>query len=227
MSAIKSQLAALSGTVPSAAPQSTLARHIAADLKGGETKHNYTMSVIAAAILQAYKGNLRDIPEAVKLCAGKSVKARAYLAGFQAVQESVRPVSYKGKLDSAENADVRDRIEGLARAAEFDFEAAYLAVFVNAKIESAANRKAKTVPVVAESVAPVAQAESDDSAVDAGESVTVDIGTAVDAVADAIRFGMLNADELTLIRAALAMIDAPVNGYLPANSSAEAYDTAH
>ncbi len=210
MTALKSQLASLAGTVPSGAPQSSLARYIVADLKGGEAKHNFTMQVIATAIVQAFRGNQRDIPEAVKVCAGKSVKARAYLAGFQAIANDVKPIPYTGKLDAASNAPVRDAIDSAARHAEFEFEAAYLAVMANAKIESAFNRKAKakTAPAVAE-VTEASAMPASDTPTATVDATVVDIGDAVDAVVDAIKLGMLDAGELVLLRAALAAHDTP------------------
>lgn len=200
MAAIKSQLEVMAGTVKTINPQSAIARFIYGELKGGEHKHDYTMSVIAAAIEQAYKGNVRDIPEAVALCTGKSAKARAYHAGFHAIAEMVAPVKYIGKLADAGNASVREDIADKARAASCEFELAYLASIQNGKVEAAFNRKAKakTAPVVADAV-------TSDAPAMVADGVVVDIATSVDAVVLAMQAGLLSPDEMELLRVALAV----------------------
>lgn len=206
MAAIKSQLDALSGNVKTINPQSAIARFIFGELKGGEHKHDYTMSVISAAIEQAYKGNTRDIPEAVALCTGKSAKARAYHAGFHAIAEMVAPVKYVGKLADAGNAGVREQIANDARSASCEFELAYLASIQNGKVEAAFNRaaKAKTAPAMADAMAaPV----TDAAPVMMTDSVVVDIATSVDAVVQAIQGGMLSVEERLALRVALAMVE--------------------
>lgn len=205
--AIKSQLEALSGKVATAAPQSHLARFIAGELKGGETKHNYAMSVIHSAIEQALKGNQRDIPEATKLCVGKAVKARAYLAGFHVIADSVKPIAYTGKLADAANAPVRTLIADHARAMACEFEVAFLATIENAKVEAAFVRAAKA------KAAPAAPAEGEEAAPVAApvamvDAVIVDIATSVQAVVDALAAGLLEAGEMTAIANALALYNA-------------------
>lgn len=204
--AIKSQLEVMTGKVKSVAPQSALARFIFGDLKGGEHKHNYAMSVIRAAIEQAYKGNTRDIPEALALCTGKAAKARAYQAGFHAIADMVAPVKYTGKLADADNASVRDAIASATNHAACEFEIAYLATAENIKVEAAFNRKAKAkaapaveAPAVAavEAVAPVATVDA----------VVVDIATSVEAVIKAMQAGLLDATEVQMLRVALSAVD--------------------
>lgn len=202
---IKSQLTALAGAVATINPQSAIARFIFGEVKGGEAKHDFAMTMVHGAIEQALKGNQRDIPEAVKLCTGKSIKARAYHAGFHVIADSVKPMTYTGKLADADNASVRNAIATTARSLSCEFEVAYLATIENAKVEAAFNRKAKakTVPTVASD----APASNDDTVpAPAVEAVTVDIGTSVEAVVQAIGAGMLNAGELEMIRLALALV---------------------
>lgn len=204
--AIKSQLEAMTGKVRTAAPQSALARFIFGDLKGGEHKHNYAMTVIRAAIEQAYKGNTRDIPEAVALCTGKSAKARAYQAGFHAIADMVAPVKYTGKLADADNASVRDAIASATTHAACEFELAYLATIENIKVEAAFNRKAKAkaAPAV-DAPAVEASVEAVAAPVATVDAVVVDIATSVEAVVKAMQAGLLSADEIDGIAAALTL----------------------
>lgn len=206
---IKSQIAVMSGKVPSAAPQSHLARFIAGEIKGGESKHDYAMGVVHSAIEQALKGNQRDIPEAVKLVQGKAIKARAYLAGFHVIADSVKPVTYNGKLADAGNASVRQHIADTARHLACKFEIAYLATIENAKVEAAFNRnaKAKTVPpseAANDGVADGAPAVP----VATVDTVVVDIGDSVAAVVQAMQKGLLEAAEIDAIAAALTLWNA-------------------
>lgn len=209
MSAIKSQLAALSGAVATVQPQSQLARMIVADLKGGEAKHNFHMSIIASAIVQALKGNQRDIPEAVKLCVGKSAKARSYHAGFAAIIHELAPVKYVGKLDLPTNAAAREEIALRSQALEFAFEGAFLAMLQQCKDESAASRAATKAEKDASAGAPVASDTSADAPVATvvAEHAVVEIDTAVDAVCRALDAKLLNADEVARIRYTLALYD--------------------
>lgn len=204
MAAIKSQLVALAGAVKTINPQSAVARFIFGELKGGEHKHDYTMSVISAAIEQAYKGNTRDIPEAVALCTGKSVKARAYHAGFHAIADSVKPLTYAGKLADACNVNIRQNIADFSKRSACEFELAYLATIQNAKVESAFNRKAKakTAPVVADAAPVAAPAPAM-----VADGVVVDIATSVDAVVQAMQAGLLSSAEMEMLRVALAVVD--------------------
>lgn len=200
----------MSGTVSAVAPQSHIARFIFGDVKGGEHKHDFAMSVVHTAIEQALKGNCRDIPEAMKFCTGKSVKARAYLAGFHVIADSVKPVAYTGKLADAANAPVRTVIADSARHLACEFELAFLATVENAKVlakfERDAKAKAKTAPVVAEAGADSAnKGAADTLPLPVGEVVSVDIGTSVDAVVQAMDAGMLSAAEIDAIAGALAL----------------------
>lgn len=208
---MKSQLESLSGKVATVSTLSHLARFIAGELKGGETKHDYAMGVVHGAIEQALKGNCRDIPEATKLCGGKSVKARAYLAGFHVIADSVKPIPYTGKLADASNAAVRSQIHDDARALACEFEVAYLATVQHAKVEAAFNKqaKAKTAPAVAAATSD--ETAPADAPVMAVEAVVVDIATSVEAVVQAMQAGLLDASELTMLRAALATLDAPLD----------------
>jgi hypothetical protein len=205
---IASQLKALSGNVAVINPQSHIARFIFGELKGGEHKHDYSMGIVRTAIQQALQGNTRDIPEAVKLCTGKSVKARAYLAGFHVIADSVKPMAYQGKLADKENVLVRQQIIDHAQFLSCEFEVAYLATIENAKIEAAFNKKAKakTAPVVAAPADAANEAVAPASApVMSVDSVVVDIATSVDAVVQALQAGMLSAHEIEMLALALAV----------------------
>lgn len=206
--ALKSQIAVMAGTVSNVTPQSHLARFVFGELKGGEHKHDFAMGVIHSAIEQALKGNQRDIPETVKLCTGKSVKARAYLAGFHVIADSVKPMTYTGKLADACNVLVRQQIVDHARAMACEFEVAYLATIENAKIEAAFARKAKakTAPVVG---APASESANDETAPAVATAPTIDatVMDVVGATISAIQAGMLSAEELEMLRVALAIAE--------------------
>lgn len=204
--AIASQIAIMSGKVASVAPQSTIARFIFGELKGGEHKHNFSMGIVSSAIEQALKGNQRDIPEAMKLCTGKAIKARAYLAGFHVIADSVKPVTYVGKLADASNAGVREVIASTARNLACEFELAYLATIENAKILAKFERDAKAKKAPAVAVAPV---EAETVAPAIAPNVEMDVSDVVDAAISAIRAGMLTAPELEMLRIALATVEAP------------------
>ncbi len=187
-------------TTPTLAPQGQLGRYVLADLKGGEVKHNYLMSVIATAIHEALKGNARDIKESIALTQGKAKKARAYHAGFAAIAD-LAPVKYTGKLDSADNKAVREAIATKAQALEFAFEGAYLVV-VN---EPTVPKAKKTDPAPVKEVKAATDAEG--APVMTVDTVVVDIAQAVDAVADALKLGMIESGELALLRLALSRYD--------------------
>jgi hypothetical protein len=188
------------------APQSAVARFVASDIKGGETAHNYRMSVIATAILEGYKGNPNNIAEAKVFSAGKSRKAKAYQAAFTALP-TITKLPYVGKWDAACNADIRAQAAALCKDAEFAFESAYLSTIEAAALEAAANKPTKPAPdapaVVQAALQAAAQGEQEQA---------VDIGAAVEAVAMAVQQGMLEADEVVLLRAALAAYDAVQEG---------------
>lgn len=208
--AIKSQIAAMAGNVATLNPQSTVARLVHGELKGGEQKHNFIMSIISDAILQAYKGNQRDIPEAMKLCAGKAVKAKAFYAGFHAIADMVKPIPYAGKFDAANNADVRATIIAAAQHASVEFERAYLDVFAVAKAEAADKKAAKAAETSAAASSAAAAGETVEGAMLAEhdamrvDTAVVDIGATIAAVADAIRMGFLTLDELAQLHVAIA-----------------------
>lgn len=209
---MKSQIEAMTGQVIHHPSQSDLARMIEGDLKGGEKKHDYIMSVIARAIEQAFKGNARDIPEAADLCTGRSVKARAYHAGFHAIADMVTPITYTGKLTGAHNASVREDIANKARYAASEFEKAYLMTFVDAKAERLDKKlekahKASTVPAAPEASLVPATLPMDVT-VDDGKDVVVDIATTVEAVVQAMSLGLLTDCEMDSIAVALRQYSA-------------------
>lgn len=189
------------------APQSAVARFVLADIKGGESAHNYRMAVIATAILEAYKGNPNNLTEAQTFSAGKSRKAKAYQAAFEALPTTTK-LPYVGKWDAACNATIRAQAATLCKAAEFAFESAFLTATINAKLEADA---VKAVAAQAKVDAPAeasTEADPTDTPDMVADGVTIDIGAAVEAVAMAVQQGMLQVDEMTLLRAALASFDA-------------------
>lgn len=216
---IKSQLSAMSGTTPAIKQaQSQVARFVVGFIKGGELAHDFAMSVIHTAVLEAYKGNTRNIAEASGFVAGKSKKARAMAAGFEAlaalnVTTLTRPqlaelnIAYAGKLDDAANKDIKERIYAMAAHAAAEFEIALLSV-----LHAPAEPKATAKGAPSEAVTSTAPAtEADDSAAPADSApTTVEVGLtmAVEAVAEALKQGVLEADEMMLLRAALAAYDA-------------------
>jgi hypothetical protein len=221
--AIASQLQH-AGANPKAAPVGQLARMIAADLKGGAAKHEFAFSIISAAIYQAFKGNQRDIPEALALCSGKSAKARAYHAGFAAIADLVKPVTYTGKLDAAHNADVRADIASKANHATAEFERAMLCMQVQIKDEAASVRAQNKAEKEASDASAASVADATSAGDDVPQSITIDdgsnanveIGVAVDAVCDALATpGFLTVGEITLLRLALAAHDEAVAASTP------------
>lgn len=208
---MKSQLSALQGSPAVAAPQSQLARFVFGEIKGGEARHDFAMSIIHGAVVQALKGNQRDIPEAVKFASGKSAKARAYFAGFHAIADSVKPVPYKGKLDAADNKAVRELIHTEGARIAADFELAYLAMLEQAKEERAAARasKAATAPAAAAADDNASASASNDTPVATveAEHAVIDIDTALDAVTRALAARLLSTDEVMALRVALSSHD--------------------
>jgi hypothetical protein len=184
------------------APQSEVARFVLADIKGGESAHNYRMAIVARAILEAYKGNPNNLTEAKTFSAGKSRKAKAYQAAFEALPTATK-LPYVGKWDAAVNADIRAEATKLCAAAEFAFESAFLTATVNAKLEADAVKAAK--PAAEEAPAEEAEPKADPVMI---ADVQVDIGAAVEAVAQAVQQGLLQADEMVMLRASLAVYDA-------------------
>lgn len=220
---MKSQLIAMSGTTPAnTAPQSQVARFVHGDIKGGEAMHDFRMSVITTAITEALKGNARNINEASAQAVGKTKRARAYMAGFQSIislldgterapldaagKAVVRAeYAYKGKYDSAANEGIRAYIEGRAVHFAAEFEIAFLAVLhapKEAKADTPAEAPAAQDSAAGDETTATSAAPADEPAV-----VTVGLTEAVEAVADAIKAGMLDADEYAMLRAALAAYD--------------------
>lgn len=208
-----------------AAPVHALARFVQGDIKGGAHAHAYRIDTIRTAIEQAYKGNTDALAEAAALSDGKAKKARAYHAGFAAVQSELidgainpaycmKRVPYMGKLTAPENKGARELIEqGTARSV-----AAFFAAF-DAIMAVKPVPKAKTVPApTPEPVAPVADAVpalADDESDMVAELLAlgqerIDM---VAKVAAMIRGGELAEDELALLESAL--MDGVVAAHLP------------
>lgn len=202
-----------------AAPVHALARFVQGDIKGGAHAHAYRIDTIRTAIEQAYKGNTDALAEAAALSDGKAKKARAYHAGFAAVQSELidgainpaycmKRVPYMGKLTAPENKGARELIEqGTARSV-----AAFFAAF-DAVISVKPVPKAKNAPVVAADADAIAAAnaepvsndgEADDSAtvqaIMALEQERVDMVAKVVAM---VRNGTLSAEELEALDMAL------------------------
>lgn len=200
---IKSQVAAMDGHIVVKAPESAIAQFVNGDIKGGESAHNYRMTVVESAIREAYKGNSRALIEARTFAEGKGKKAKAYAAGFDAVGIPSR-VQYVGKLDSEANEEARAAIASGVAASAFDFEAAFLTVMA---VKPAARvKKTDPAPVVVTeaTVAP-------EPTVAPEQEVTVaelDVSDVMLAATNAISGGIASADEVAAIRAALALYDA-------------------
>lgn len=193
------------------APQSAVARFVLADIKGGESAHNYRMAVIATAVLEAYKGNPNNIAEAKAFSAGKSRKAKAYQAAFGALEllpDALVKLPYVGKWDASHNAMVREQAALLCQAAEFAFESAFLTATINAKLEADAVKATAAQAKVDAPAESSTEADPTDTPDMVADGVTINIGAAVEAVAMAVQQGMLQVDEMTLLRAALASFDA-------------------
>lgn len=201
---IKSQVAAMDGHIVVKAPESAIAQFVNGDIKGGESAHNYRMTVVEAAIREAYKGNSRALIEARTFAEGKGKKAKAYAAGFDAVGIPSR-VQYVGKLDSEANEAARAAIASGVAASAFDFEAAFLTVM---SVKPAPRAK-KTDPAPVEVTTP-APAPAPVEPASEEETVVADlqVSDVMLAATNAISGGIASADEVAAIRAALAMYDA-------------------
>lgn len=194
-------------TVINRAPESAIAQFVNGDIKGGESAHNYRMSVVEQAIREAYKGNSRALIEARTFADGKGKKAKAYAAGFDAVGIPAR-VQYVGKLDSEANEAARAAIASGVAASAFDFEAAFLTVM---SVKPAARVK-KEEP----SEAVVTTATVDTEATVAEEQVTAPVQASaemtvtevMEAAAHAIAGGVALDDEVEAMRAAIMAYDA-------------------
>jgi hypothetical protein len=186
-------------------PVSLFAQFVQGDIKGGAHAQAFRTTTIRNAVEQMFKGNYSPITEAAALTEGKAKKARAYQAGFATfgvVGTDVKKVDYKGKLDSAENKDVRAKIEQLTHAATVAFFVAFDAVMA----EKAAP-KAKSEPAPAAAPAPAPVASDDDVAlVDASDShsIAVELDDAVESMVAAIAGGMLTGAQLDAIYEACA-----------------------
>lgn len=216
-----------------AAPVHALARFVQGDIKGGAHAHAYRIDTIRTAIEQAYKGNTDAINEAAALSDGKAKKARAYHAGFAAVQSELiegaknpaycmQRVAYMGKLTAPENKGARDLIEqGTARSV-----AAFFAAF-DAVISVKPVPKAKTVPAPTPDPVTTSPAVSNDS--EADDSATVSAIMAleqerIDMVAKVVamvRNGTLSAEELEALD--MALTEAAIE---PAHATADAQAAA-
>lgn len=216
-----------------AAPVHALARFVQGDIKGGAHAHAFRIDTIRTAIEQAYKGNTDALAEAAALSDGKAKKARAYHAGFAAVQSELlegainpaycmKRVPYMGKLSAPENKAARDLIEqGTARSV-----AAFFAAF-DAVISVKPAPKAKTVPAPAPAPVDALPAISNDSEADDSDTVQAIMALEqerIDMVAKVVamvRNGTLSAEELEALDMALteAAVD-PASAYPTAEALA-------
>lgn len=200
--AIKSQIAAMDGHVVVKAPESAVAQFVNGDINGGESAHNYRMTVIEGAIQEAYKGNSRALIEARTFAQGKGKKAKAYAAGFDAVGVPAR-VQYKGKLDSAENVEARAAIaRGLASSA-FDFESAFLTVMQS----KPAPRVKKTDPAPVEATnasASASASEEGDAVASVIAAAQVEVSDVIATAVAAVAGGLAGADDIAALEAAIA-----------------------
>lgn len=199
---IKSQVAAMDGVVIVKAPESAIAQFVNGDIKGGESAHNYRMTVVEAAIREAYKGNSRALIEARTFADGKGKKAKAYAAGFDAVGIPSR-VQYVGKLDSEANEAARAAIASGVAASAFDFEAAFLTVMA----VKPAPRVTKDTPAPVEVTTP-APAAAEPAFEEETVVADLEVSSVMLAATNAISGGIASADEVAAIRAALALYDA-------------------
>lgn len=203
----QSQLAALTGAVATINPQGATALFVRADVQGKEHAQTYRLHVISTAVLELLKGNPRNLKEAMELVAqlGKGKKARAYAAGF-AVLSDVAPLARTGKWMDAQNADLRTQADTLTAAYVAQFASAHAAVMAEKPAPKAKKEAAPApapAPVAAES-APV-----DTVVIETEETEAMDVSDVVAAAVNAIQQGMLQADELAALRAALAAYDMP------------------
>lgn len=197
---MKSQLKDMNAVVVApVVAQSQLARYVQADIKGGDFKLSFLQSLITLAVTEAYKNNGRAITEAATFAQGRAKKARAYHAGLAAIGEC-KPIAYKGKYDSADNAPIREEINLKAQAACARFTEAFNTVMA----EKAAPKASKPAPEAAPeaSAAPVMVLDGD-----IVETVEIDANAPVQVVADLLAGGMLSAADVLTIRAALAQFD--------------------
>lgn len=195
------------------APVHALARFVQGDIKGGAHAHAFRVDTIAIAIEQAYKGNADAMTEASALADGKAKKARAYHAGFAAVQSELidgainpaycmKRVAYAGKLTAPENKQARELIaQGTSRSV-----AAFFAAFDAVMAVKPVKKAAAPAPEPVATVEPVSNdAEADDSAtVQAIMALEQERIEMVAKVVAMVRNGVLSADELEALDSALA-----------------------
>lgn len=207
----QSQLAVMAGNVATINPQGDTARFLLADIKGKDAAVAYRQSVIRTAVLELLKGNPRNLKEAAALLPqlGAGGKAKAYAAGF-AVVADVQAIERTGKWMDSANADVRTQADTLADAYALQFISAYAAVLDGSAAKAAATRAAnKAAKAAAAASATPSETSDDNTPADAvSANMELSIGDVVDSVVSAIQQGMLSAEELVLIRAALAASDA-------------------
>jgi hypothetical protein len=198
----RSQLVNAGANAP-IAPTSQLGLFVAGDIKGGEAAHNYRMSVVAASIREALKGNSRALVEAADLSKGKSKKARSYAAGFAAVGIPAR-IQYAGKLDAPENEAARAAIVAACARLELEFESAFLQVFHNDAPK--AEKKAKATEATSAEATSAAGDEA--SATDtsaAPVAAELEVSSIVTATISAIGGGLLLDAELDALEKAIQM----------------------
>lgn len=204
----QSQLKGLTGQPVAINPQGETARFMLGDIQGKEAATAFRLSMIHTAVLEVLKGNPRNLKEAVALAGqlGKGKKARAYAAGFAPLAD-VEALERVGKWMDSANAAVRTQADTLADAYTAQFASAHATVMA----EKAAP-KAKKATTPEQALASVKAVEAAKASIDANATddapVEMDIGELVDGVVSALQQGMLSAEEVTLLRAALAAIDA-------------------
>lgn len=232
----QSQIALMQGNVATINPQGETARFLLADVKGKDAAASFRVSIIRTAIMETMKGNPRNLKEAVDLVAqlNASDKQRSYVAGFAAitdVSEVTRTVDGKqvkrtGKWTDADNADLRELADTMTAAYTERFANAYagsLAAQNEArKVKLAAAKAKKATELAPAQAAALADADAVTAALSSTvqhampEAAEVVIADAVDAVTRAIQQGLLDADELVMLRLALASYD---EGHADAHSS--------
>jgi hypothetical protein len=198
------------------APKSEFGRFVLADVKKGDAAHAFRLSMIASAVLEGYKGNPNGLIEATAAAQGRSTIARAYQAGLSSLP-AITKLAYVGAWARTENAGIRKQAHDLTDEATGLFGAAFDAVFTEEKAKAKAKRDMarEAAEQGLKEKEAAAQGEPSDAAeaieaalaAAAGLEQAVDIGAAVEAVVMAVQQGMLAADEVVLLRAALAAYD--------------------
>jgi len=199
---------AVKTTSAPAAPKSDFGRFVLADVKKGEAAHAFRLQMIAAAIMEGYKGNPNGLTEAVAAAQGKSTIARAYQAGLAALP-TVTKLPYVGAWTRTENADLRKQAHDMTDEAVGLFGAAFDAVVTGDKADAKAKRDAKKAELEAKAKAEAEAAEPEmpEAPAASPDAIEVDIATALEAVIAAVQQGVLDDDELVMLRLALAGAD--------------------